>query len=395
MFFSVFVSLLRQNMSHTLVPRLILYLVFIYFFVRWNCDVTRSTGLYCSVWALICHQLICEVWVSVLWFCDRQWEFLQLEQLRLASVLGSVLYFAVAYLAVGFTIARWMPEKGQYTIGHRQLVSALILWVLFEMMLTYMVGSKILYEDAMGMALLLLVQGYCATILYLQNELFKKSLMRQELHTLNLLRQQQAEQYRLSKENIALINRKCHDLKHQIRALRDMADENEREHYLSEVENSIRIYEAIVKTGNEVLDTILTEKSLHCKEREISIHCVADGEQLSFMDSIDLYTIFGNAIDNAIESVQHFSEREKRQIDVLIYRQQQFLVVNIINPVWKKPQFKDNLPVTTKKDKGYHGYGLKSIRHTVKKYDGFLSIEVENGCFSLKMLFPASSPLLS
>lgn len=87
------------------------------------------------------------------------------------------------------------------------------------------------------------------------------------------------EQYELTRENIALINQKCHDLKHQIRALRN-ATKEELEHYLEEIEGQVQIYDAIVKTGNEVLDTILTEKSLYCKERGISVFCVADGSQM-------------------------------------------------------------------------------------------------------------------
>ena len=102
------------------------------------------------------------------------------------------------------------------------------------------------------------------------------------------------------------------------------------------MEDTIHIYEAIVKTGNEVLDTILTEKSLYCKDKKIQVSCVADGNQLEFMNTVDLYALLGNAMDNAIEAVEKFREMEKRQIDVMIYRQQNFLVMNIINPIPEK-----------------------------------------------------------
>ena len=67
-------------------------------------------------------------------------------------------------------------------------------------------------------------------------------------------------QYQLSKETIELINHKCHDLKHQVQAIRAVKDEKERETYLEKIEKSVQIYSAIVRTGNEILDTILTEK---------------------------------------------------------------------------------------------------------------------------------------
>ena len=73
---------------------------------------------------------------------------------------------------------------------------------------------------------------------------------------------------------------------------------------------------------------------------------------------------------------------------MMVYKRQKFLIIHIVNPMAGTPRFVGDLPVTTKKDKDYHGYGLKSIRRTVKKYDGFVSVGTEDGCFSLKMLIP-------
>ena len=210
---------------------------------------------------------------------------------------------------------------------------------------------------------------------------------------MNLLWDMEKEQYQFSKENIALINQKCHDLKHQIRALRN-ASKEEINKYLDEIEESVQIYEAIVKTGNEVLDTILTEKSLYCKKKGIIVSCVADGSQMDFIDTVDLYAILGNAIDNAIEAVEKFKTREKRQIDVLIYRQQQFLAINVINPIKGNLVFENaidenhDLPVTTKQDKNHHGFGLRSMKYILKRYDGVLNVSEEDGVFSLMMLIP-------
>jgi len=136
------------------------------------------------------------------------------------------------------------------------------------------------------------------------------------------------------------------------------------------------------------LDTVLTEKSLYCEANHIAIHCVADGTGLEFIDAVDLYTVFGNALDNAIECVQQIEPAEKRMIDVLICREVGCLVVHIRNSMEGKLDFVDGLPRTTKEDNGYHGYGLKSIRHTVEQYGGHMNVKAENGWFSLKLLIP-------
>ena len=204
---------------------------------------------------------------------------------------------------------------------------------------------------------------------------------------MNMLWKNKREQYEMAKENMELLNQKSHDLKHQIQALRKLNKE-EFDKYLDDLEDTVETYDSIVKTGNDVFDTILTEKSLYCRKKNIQVTCVADGSQMDFIGAVDLYAILGNALDNAIEAVEKFEEPEKRQIDVAIHRQKSFPVMNFMNPIPQELVFEDGLPVTTKDDKRYHGFGLRSIRHFVKKYEGVLNISEEDGCFSLKIMIP-------
>ena len=345
--------------------------------------VPLRAALYFGLWSVMVHDLSIEC-------CGFLYHLL--SEVCVLPLLPVLLLWAVSLAAVGLTIARWMPDDGTYHAGPRQLTSAFVLWALF-------LAIRWLYAAAppeepftpLSHALMLLVRFYCVTILYLQHELFRKSAIRQELDMLNHLWVQQRDQYDLAKENIALINQKCHDLKHQIQAMRVMFSDERREEYFKEMEQSVRIYEVLAKTGNEVLDTVLTEKSLYCEANGIQAHCVADGSLLSFMDPVDLYTIFGNALDNAIESVRDSEDREKRIIDVLVYAEKQMLVIQIINPVSGELRFdREGLPMSTKVNDGYHGFGLKSIRHTVKRYGGFLTVKVENGCFYLQILLPVN-----
>ena len=340
-----------------------------------------SLSLYYAMWAFMSWQLMCELWMGTVSFA----QYLGVSTTMREMFFG-VFIFVTGNLLIYFTLAKWMQEDSKEKLGPRQLISAVVIYSAFEVV-GYTPG-KDNFEAGEGKWLVVyLAQLLLMLLLYLQSELFKKSAMRQELAVMNMLWKKEQEQYELSKENIALINQKCHDLKHQIRAIRYMNKE-EIDAYLNEMEGSIEIYESIVKTGNEVLDTILTEKSLYCKERGITVSCVADGSQMGFINTIDLYAILGNALDNAIEAVEKFKHQEKRQIDVMIYRQQQFLVINIVNPMKEKLIFEEELPRTTKADHFHHGFGLKSIQYMVKKYDGNLNVGEEDGCFSLKIFIP-------
>lgn len=337
-----------------------------------------SAAAYCAAWALVVQQIVHESWLALSAFFA-----LHSAPLR----WGAVLWFALLYSALGLTAARWMPDKGEYRVGPRQL--SLALWMTLISSALYELSFYIPSEGSVPRIITILIQIECITIFYLQSVLFQKSAMRQELMTLSLLWQQNKAKYSLAKENIDLINRKCHDLKHQMRLLQTMEGSEERTQFVSELERSIQIYNAIVKTGNEALDTILTEKSLYCEAKEILVNCVADGSRLDFINPVDLYAIFGNAMDNAIESVQGMSGPGQRMIDVLVYVKQQFLAISVTNPMEGiRLKFEDGFPVTTKERNGYHGFGLKSIRHAAEKYGGFVTVETKDGCFSLRILFP-------
>lgn len=352
-------------------------LLFITYFsavlIFYNCVKGKGFGLwYCGVWGTMTFLLVLET------------SYVLCSPLLgdLGNWLLKILFSVAVNVAIGLTLARWMPEKGQYQIGPRQMVSAWVFCIMSENLFIY---AKV---DPGAALFNIVLQFYCITLLYLQSALFKKSSMRKELETIQLLWHQQKGQYQLSKEMIELINHKCHDLKHQVQAIRVVKDEKERETYLEKIEKSVQIYSAIVRTGNEILDTILTEKSLICENSGIHINCVADGSLLAFMNPVDLYTLFGNALDNAIEAVRKLESKEKRVIDIMLYERQSFLMLQIVNPMCGEVKFEDGLPLTTKAKNGYHGYGMKSMLHTIQKYEGHLTTEVKNGCFYFNVMLP-------
>lgn len=218
-------------------------------------------------------------------------------------------------------------------------------------------------------------------------QLFEYKTKTQVLHLENML-QLQYKNYQLSKQSIELVNQKYHDLKHQIEIIRLENAGSNKLSYLDQIEQDIKFYEAQNKTGNNTLDTILTAKSLQCHELGITLTCVADGQALSFMDPIAISALFGNALDNAIESVRKTPDPEKRLINLSIAPKKHFLRIRIKNYFEGQLHFENGLPATSKKDKQYHGFGLKSMQATVKKYHGSMTIETQNNWFELCILFP-------
>ena len=195
-------------------------------------------------------------------------------------------------------------------------------------------------------------------------------------------------QFRESKENIELINRKYHDLKHQLQILRETENEAERTAYIDEIREGIEKYEAENKTGNTVLDTVLTSKQSRCLMEDITMTVVADGTLLDKLSVMDICTIFGNALDNAIEYEMKLDDAEKRLIHVTVSEKNNFVCILVEN-YYEGEAIRDGaFPETTKKNKQFHGYGLKSVKYTVEKYGGHLNTGVRDGWFRLEIIIP-------
>lgn len=232
---------------------------------------------------------------------------------------------------------------------------------------------------------LLLERSYnilvCVLILALLNNQLSQRELKDELAGVRYVVEQGKRQYELVKKNVALINVKYHDLRHQSERLRRQGREEE----LAELDRTLDEYAALVKTGSEVLDVILTEKTLACREREIQLMCMADGRGLEFIKTHHLYALLGNAIENAMEAVQALPA-EERVISFSLRRQGAMAHIHVENPFAEAVSMKGGLPVTTKGDENYHGFGMLSMKTIAEQYGGGLSVCAGDGIFSLDIV---------
>ena len=287
-----------------------------------------------------------------------------------------------------------LPKDGQMEITRREYFSGLLISIAvfavsnmsyvnvntpFSGRYSFEMGNIRTIVDVAGIAILYAHLIQCCEL-----------RVRKELEAVQNVLQNQYAQYKQSRESIELINYKYHDLKHQIAVLRSEADPGKREEFLDKMEADIKKYENQNKTGNKVLDTVLTTKSLYCAKHNITFTCVADGTLLDFMDVMDICSIFGNALDNAIECELKIPDKEKRLIHVSVSKQKNFLLLRFENYYDTELNYQGGALITTKQDKEFHGYGLKSIRYTVNKYDGAVSIDTKENWFDLKILIPVS-----
>lgn len=210
--------------------------------------------------------------------------------------------------------------------------------------------------------------------------LLKWNRLTEELSVTEQLLLREKRYYKQSKANVEAINRILHDLKHR---LSDISVKLTKEG-LDSMRKAMALYDSNIKTGNEVLDTILYEKQLYLEQNVVRLTCMADGAALSFMTPSHLYSLFGNAIDNAMEAVLKVPDPEYRLVCLNVAKSgnvAEIVIYNYFDP-------SESVSDTSKSDRNRHGYGLASMRTVAERYGGSLITTQKDNIFTVAMRIP-------
>ena len=219
------------------------------------------------------------------------------------------------------------------------------------------------------------------TVLALQFGVMEQARLASHVETMRELVHQQRVQYEASKESAQIINEKYHDLKHLIKSFRGVVPQEQ----LDRLKHSIAAYERPANSGNEVLDVLLAEKIGICQQRNIVLTCSLGMTDFSFVEELDLYSLFQNALTNAINAVSALPEDEERFISLSAARDGNMYTIHMENPCEEGIDFVDGLP-QTREDPDWHGFGMKSMTRIAEKYDGMLTAEQRGRMFFLDIL---------
>ena len=209
--------------------------------------------------------------------------------------------------------------------------------------------------------------------------------MQQELEYLQHAIDQGRWQYEMNKDIVDMINIKCHDIKYRISTLASSG--KIAEEAIKDLNESISIYDSNTDTGNRLLNVLFSEKRLYCEQNGIMFSCMADGKLLNFIGDGDLYSLFGNIIDNALEAVSKVTDKDKRVINLIIKKRNDMILIQEENYFEGEIVFENGIPKTTKDDKNYHGFGTRSIKMIVNNYGGETACYVEGDVYHLNIIF--------
>lgn len=231
----------------------------------------------------------------------------------------------------------------------------------------------------------------CVLALVIQFNLNRWSIDRAELQMTKRLLKEESKQYEQWKNSIDFVNIRCHDIKHMLSDIKEIVDKKGIEVPGFEmIENTINRYAYDVRTGNEVLDVMLNNMSELCRNNNIQLSCVANTKLLENFDGMELYTLFCNAIDNAIDNVKKIEDASKRIIDVTIREFGESVIIHMWNYYVGEINFSDGLPVRESNDE-MHGFGMKSMKMIVERAGGTMNVYMKGEVFNLDIILPVKT----
>lgn len=290
----------------------------------------------------------------------------------------SALVFAIAY----FALVRRMEKNGLMSIDDPFALLVSILTIMLSIILDLVVKDLgvLSIPGRYQVSLSIIYLALCIYVLYSAYEIVYSRRLRLDMIAIDRLRQMEARQYQVSRENMRIINRRAHDMRRLVNTLRSEgwdAVGNLDGKLLSSASRELDVYDSAVETGNTALDTILTEKRLLCASRGIVLSCIADGQSLGFVRPADLYTLFGNALDNAINAVVGLHDDTRLSISLVVRRHADIVSIHMEN-------YCDPHSATPETD----GLGLDAMRVIVESYGGALSTSTTEDVSHLNVLLP-------
>lgn len=364
---------------------LMLYLVLLTLVFSLCCRIRRRSAVYGAACSYLTQDLAYTIFV----FFMPEYVHQSRDTLNLEALAGKMLVMLIVYSAIYILFARKIAMNGDYLF-----ISFSSLGIMLGVLAVgKILGScaRISYDTQQSFyfnIILLYDLLLTFTLLVQQMVLHREEIYKMEAVTEKNLREMQYRQYQSFRDNVDSINHKCHDLKHMIAALRREKDGTSRDTQMEELEKSVMIYESQMNTGNKNLDAILTNACMVCNQKNIQWTCMADGKILDFVDSFDLYIMLGNALDNAIESLESVQDQENRFLSVNVWKRGMLAFIKIENYCEREVHFHEGLPVTTKDNAEEHGFGSQSIQEIVGKYHGEIRRTVEHGIFVLDIMIP-------
>ena len=354
------------------------YLMFAY-----RIEAKRAMTL--MIFSFVFRQIVFSLYVAIFTSIDTNLLFFKYESFSWQTFLIYLAFYGFFYS--GIALLHHFCSRYLSYYMEKPLIIVLLL-ATFANLVVCAIGEAYSTDGNDFMYCILLFSNIISLLLIVSIELLMRKIydLRNENQISAQLLQEKENQFKFAKANMERLNIIAHDLKHESAILRQGGEEAKK--LLDEIDKGVEGYDSILLTENQTLNIILNEKWLYCQKHGIRLSTIVDPTAFNKLTTIELYSLFGNLLDNSVEAVMKIKDKSKRTISLSVSHSHGVSSIDIRNYSLEKIKIKDGLPLTTKKDSYNHGFGTKSIENIVNKYDGDYSCYLENDVFVVKIVIP-------
>lgn len=238
------------------------------------------------------------------------------------------------------------------------------------------------------MLIFVLISMLMVTVVYM---LMKNKMIEKQNDILQLQEEFSKKRYEELAESISKNNHLVHDINNHLIILKEYARNEDNEniyHYIEEIRRQYEVAPQKRWTEHQVIDFILNQKKMEAEQKDISVEIVSEkGIQVPIPKN-EICVVLGNLLDNAIEATSKVEEGLK-WIKITIGKQNKMTFMKIENNYQCDPIIRNGEYQTIKENKNAHGYGIRSVRRIIKKYDGTINLEAEEHVFRVRILLQA------
>lgn len=283
---------------------------------------------------------------------------------------------AIVYLACWWFFARQL--KGTFHIRRRdwKVVFLFFAMLFFEIVFDLTLKNVMYLDMTFYQHLVFSLTKVTLVVFLLAVEfgIFLSYHMEAEVKAMSRIVEEQGRQYELTRESMEAVNRRVHDIRHQVVRLVNDETDADRE-LLRDISHEFRVFDTQVKTGSDALDVVLREKSLVCERYSVTLTCIADGRALAFLTAAELYALVGSALDAAIVTAKGVADARRRSISLVASKRAGMMTLHV--------ECYSDAPAEV-----WSGHWLATIRAIAERHAGTAVTGADAGTASLNVLIP-------
>jgi sensor histidine kinase regulating citrate/malate metabolism len=159
--------------------------------------------------------------------------------------------------------------------------------------------------------------------------------------------------------------------------------------YLQKLSGDLINLDTVLKTGNVMVDAIISSKISLAASKNITVNAKANVPHDIPISEIDLCVILGNLIDNAMEACVKTTDGGAPFIRIYIGKYKEMLYLSVQNTASGAIRKIGHSYLTTKTNEtGFHGLGIVRVDRIVHKYGGYVNRQHEEGVFATEIMLP-------